>query len=887
MEFRFDSNQDFQLQAIESICDIFAGHPRIVSVSSVLTIPNILNLDEDLILKNLHEVQARNNLSIDQELKYIEYSIETNKYIKFANLSVEMETGTGKTYVYLRTIFELNKRYGLKKFIVVVPSVAIKEGVIKTIKMTKKHFEELYSNTPCHCYVYDSSNLTNVKQFAESNSIEIMVMTLAAFNKDANLIRQSTDELQGEIPLKIIQSVNPILILDEPQNMESENSIKSLGNLHPLIAIRYSATHRNPYNLVYKLSPYAAFKKGLVKRIEVASVIEKDESNKAFIHMSSIKSAGSKITAELLVHKLTNNGNIKDETIKVKVGDSLKNKTNLEEYDEYDIEEINPSQALIRFSNGIEVISGETIGTDKKSLFEAQIRYTIEEHFKKQQRLKNDSIKVLSLFFIDKVDNYTSTDGLIRKIFNNTFDELKLKYTDWLQYDADEIQSGYFAQTKKRSGEIEYEDSTTGTSQKDEKAYNLIMIDKERLLSFEEPVSFIFSHSALKEGWDNPNIFQICTLNSTSLDMRKRQEIGRGIRLAVNKNGERINDERVNILTVVANESYEQYVSLLQSNYKKDYDKEDIPEKPPRANRRITINLEKERVFSKEFQDLWERIKHKTRYAVKVDTTKLINETVEKLNKVTIKMPRIVGSKASVNYEADGITYHPLTTEITLIEIERDEPLPDLIGLVINTLLSISPPICLTRITILEIFKKSDKKEYALKNPHGYAIAIANAISECIIDQLIDGIKYEKIDKWYEMTCFKSELEGWDDSIISSDKCVYDHVIYDSDVEKKFAEQLNKMDDVIAFVKLPNWFKVPTPIGNYNPDWAVVVEQRDEHGDPTVDPLLYLVRETKDENWINNPRINERRKTDCGKKHFTNTLGVDFGVVSDAKDIIT
>ena len=577
MEFKFDAEQEYQINAVDAITSLLEGQPHneidlTFSLSGFVAVLNKLDLSEEVLLRNLQAVQEQNGITLDTSLQAIEEHITTAEGempVRFPNFSVEMETGTGKTYVYIRTILELFRRYGLRKFIVVVPSVAVREGVLKSLQITQKHFHNLYDNVPYRYYSYDSDNLAQVRQFALSDSIEIMVMTIDSFNKASNVINQSTDRLQGETPIRFVQTARPILILDEPQNMESELRIKALSQLYPLLALRYSATHRNPYNLVYRLTPYEAYRQGLVKRIEVASVVQETDANQVFLRLGGITTAKKTLTAQLAVHKLMKDGTVREHVVTIKVGDSLQEKTGRVEYEGYEISEINSELDMVMFTNGVEIEIGETQGANKEAIFKEQILYTIEEHFHRQIKLRPQGIKVLSLFFIDRVDNYRLPDSIIRRLFTQAFNELKAKYAgkypEWKEITPEQVQGAYFAQKRTKEGGILLEDSTSGESQKDKEAYDLIMKDKERLLSFNEPVSFIFSHSALREGWDNPNVFQICTLNQTVSEMKKRQEVGRGVRLAVNQTGDRVHDEKINVLTVVANESYERYVARLQS----------------------------------------------------------------------------------------------------------------------------------------------------------------------------------------------------------------------------------------------------------------------------------------------------------------------------------
>ena len=537
VQFKFESNQQFQIQAIESIAKLFDGQHFVtgqfdLNMDGLTAIPNSLEVDNDTILKNLQQVQTDNDLRPDEKLLCIDDNIPLlgeKTDVSFPNFSVEMETGTGKTYVYLRTILELFRRYGLRKFIVVVPSVAVREGVIKTLKITKDHLRQLYDNPPYRFYAYDSSKISQVRQFAYSDGVEIVVMTIDSFNRASNRIYQTMDQLQGDIPIHFIQATRPILVLDEPQNMVSELRVKALAALNPLFTLRYSATHRVPYNLVYRLTPTEAYQQGLVKRIEVDGVLQEDDVNQPLIRVNNIQSRKNTLTARLFVHKLMRDNTVKEQPITVRLYDDLSEKTNRPEYSGYIVDEINPFNDLVRFTNGVEVEQGGSKGEDKAAIFETQIRLTIEEHFRKQERLKSSNIKVLSLFFIDRVDNYAQKTGIIRQLFIKCFDELKQKYTSWKDVDVEIVQAAYFAQRRTRSGEIIYEDSSTGEAKRDVAAYDLIMKDKERLMSFEEPTCFIFSHSALREGWDSPNVFQICTLNQTASEMKKRQEIGRGV----------------------------------------------------------------------------------------------------------------------------------------------------------------------------------------------------------------------------------------------------------------------------------------------------------------------------------------------------------------------
>ncbi len=898
MKLRFDPNQEYQQHAIEAVTGLFEGQARVEAElrlalgAGFSAVANRLELDEASLLDNLKTVQGDHGIPADEGLKTITETVHTadgEAETAFLNFSVEMETGTGKTYVYIRTALELSKRYGMKKFIVVVPSVAVREGVLKTFAITKNHFSELYDNLPYRFYGYKSANLSQVRQFALSDCTEFMVMTIDSFNKELNVIRQSTDRLQGETPIHLIQATRPILILDEPQNMESEKSVAALAGLCPLYALRYSATHRNPYNLVYRLTPYDAYRQGLVKRIEVDAVVQSDDENRPYIRLEKVESAKKTLKTKMRVHVLQKSGTVKEKSLTVKPGDDLEKKTRRPEYAGYVVDEISVADEWVRFANDVELAVGQEVGADKDAIFEAQIRSTVEEHIRRQKKLKDFGIKVLSLFFIDKVANYADEDGIIRRLFNEAFDDLKAGYPDWKDLDADAVQAAYFAQKRSRKGEVTLEDSSTGTAQKDVEAYDLIMKDKERLLSFDEPVSFVFSHSALREGWDNPNVFQICTLNQSSSEMKKRQEVGRGVRLAVDQDGERNHDERVNVLTVVANESYERYAATLQSEIEAEYGKDGAPPPPANKRKRGKAKLRKKRLLKPEFKELWARIKHKTRYSVTIDTERLLQDALPGIDAISVKPPRVTVTKAqlSVDSEGEGFMAQQMTAEHAAVYLNKKRPLPNLLEIMLNLLENTTPPVRLTRRTLLEVIKRASNKSAIMDNPHEFATEATKLLKEALAEQLVKGIQYEKTGEWYEMEKasgegFEELIESWKDYLVPAANSIYDNVVVDSDVEREFVQDLEARDDVELYVKLPGWFIVRTPVGEYNPDWALVMHPTDDPHGAAGKPLLYLVRETKGTGEL---RPTERRKTVCGKAHFEGALGVSYRVVTAASEL--
>lgn len=683
-----------------------------------------------------------------------------------------------------------------------------------------------------------------------------------------------------------MQAARPILILDEPQNMEIELRVRALATLDPLFALRYSATHRNPYNLVYRLTPFEAYRQGLVKRIEVAGIEKEVDANQLFMRLEGIKAEKQTISARLAVHKLMKDGSVKEQVVAVRAGDGLEEKTNRPEYAPLVVEEIDAGEGYVRFANGTELSLGESQGEDREAVFEEQIRYTVAEHFRRQAKLKVSGVKVLSLFFIDRVDRYARRDGVIRSLFAKVFEEEKARFPDWKDSDPERVQAAYFAARRTRSGEVVYEDSKTGESEKDREAFDLIMRDKERLLSFEEPTCFIFSHSALHEGWDSPNVFQICTLNQTGSEIRKRQEIGRGVRLAVNQAGDRVRDETVNVLTVVANESYQQYVERYQSELEAEYGKDGLAPRPANARQRAVARLQKEYTLKPEFQELWKRIRQKTRYAVKIDSEKLVEQVLADLDQVEIFPPRLVVARARLEAEdrGDGFTAVRIAERRKGYEVKA-RPMPDLPGIMANLMERTTPPMRVTRRTLMEILSRTRNLSGVMDNPHEFASVAVQILKRKLVDQLIDGIRYEKIDRWYEMTQFDSEIPSWKDNLVRAERSLYDQVLFDSEIERAFVQGLEKDERVKLYVKLPQWFTVDTPIGKYNPDWAIVWEPRDEHGQPTGEELLYLVRETKASAEPDKLRPAEAHKILCGKRHFEDALQVNYAVVSSVDQL--
>ncbi len=860
MKFKFDPDLEFQNKAREAVLRLFDGAESERTGFSLISqngiIPNNLSLDKAALLENLKEVQQDSELHNGTPMPLTE---ELESY----DFTVEMETGTGKTYVYLRTILDLYKEYGLRKFIIVVPSVAIREGILKMLKVTKDHFARLYGNLPYRFYEYDSGNLARVRQFASSNDLEIMVMTLDSFNKDSNIFNRRMDRMMGERPLDLVQDTNPILVLDEPQNMESEIAKEALSQLNPLFKLRYSASHRNYYNLIYRLTPVDAYNLGLVKKIEVASVVQDHDQNNAYIQCKSVKAKKTVISSKLKLFVKGKTGPV-PKARTVQVGDDLHEITELDAYEGFVVENLDAGYGEITFANGVTVTEGEERGPDHEEIAKVQIAHTIEEHMRKAHKLRSKGIKVLSLFFIDEVANYTDNNGYIRRTFEEEFERLTNSGQPWSEtyenVSVDEVQGSYFSEYKSERG-----------MQSDTEAYDLIMKDKEQLLSQEEPTEFIFSHSALREGWDNPNIFQICTLNRTISTIKKRQEIGRGMRLAVNQDGERVFDEQVNRLTVVANESYREYVERLQSEYIEEVGDQQQPPEPKDARTRKTVELDKGFEMNEEFKELWERISQKTQFRVDIDVEQLIADSLEKVKEIEIQPIKIRKERGRVESIEDSGELETKLLGQQAIELDGNHNIPNVPSL-------IAEETNLTRETIRTILDEANNLEQVFDNPAEYIQRVSSSVNQAKRRLLVDGIRYLEVDDAYRMELFE-DLEGYEDSLVPIEASIYDHAICDSDVEKSFAEALNEMDEVKLFIKLPAWFTVPTPLGEYNPDWAIVFQVQDEFGEEKE--KLYFVRETKGSTDTDDLRVVENLKIECAKRHF-DAIDVDYDVTNNA-----
>lgn len=904
MKLQFNSQQDFQLAAIRAIVDVFEGQPLrqgdfeisfgIEGASIALTekgVGNRLVISEEQILQNIRAVQAGNDITLSEQLERCHYLKDSGKgetdFIPL-NLTVEMETGTGKSYTYLRTIFELNQVYGFKKFVIVVPSVAIREGAVKNLEVTKEHFQELYDTPPFNFLMYDSSKLAALRNFATSNAIQVLVINIDSFTKDKNII--NTVRETGVKPIEYIQATSPIVIVDEPQNMETDVRKAAIHNLNPLCTLRYSATHRNLYNLVYSLNPVQAYDLGLVKQIEVDGITSDNNYNAAFIHFKGVQLGKKSLKAKVGIY-VNEGSTIKQKDFNMEVGDDLFSLSGGRDiYKEgFILNSVRASEGEIEFSNGLIIREGETQGGLTDEVMKFQIERTVAKHFEKLKKRKPLGIKVLSLFFIDKVANYRDYDesgeprkGKFAAWFEAIFTRYAAQNPGLIPFNPEEVHNGYFSQDKKGSGK-EKKDiwvDTAGTTQKDNDTYTLIMKDKERLLGLDEPLQFIFSHSALREGWDNPNVFQICTLNETGSTLKKRQEIGRGLRLPVDSNGLRVQDKHINVLTVIANETYEDFANALQNEIQEETSVE-FKGRIKNARDKAQVRLSKE--LTPEncplFFEIWDRIKHRTRYKVEFSSEELIRRTVAELgnfNKVPLtKRPVLEARTARLNYSEEGVD-----TQLTDIGRKGAQEIkyliPDVYGY-------IQSRVDITRKTIFEILKQSDRYGELEINPQMFLDNVVGAIQRTLNSLLVEGVQYERINGLpYQMTLFKyEEIETYLSNLFpvsDTDKTLFNYVPVDSEVESEFARDCEADPSVKFFFKLPRGFKVPTPIGNYVPDWAIVFEH---------DSRVYFVAETK--GTLNRQLLRdvERMKIECGERHFAlfKPEGVEYRLAVTTKDL--
>lgn len=968
MKIQFDT-LDYQTDAVNSAVRVFEGQTikesnftitDDYSQGSMFTedgigVGNRVIINEEQMLKNVNKTQILDGIVPSDNL------FGNNK--AFPQFNIEMETGTGKTFVYLKTILELNKQYGFLKFVIVVPSIAIKEGVLKSFEITKDYFKNQYNGVVYDLFMFDSSKLDRVRSFASANTIDIMVTTIQSFNKDTNVMNRENDQLSGARPIDLIAETRPIVIIDEPQSVDNTDLAKdALKSLDPSAGFRYSATHRdNTYPKIYQLGAVDAYDNQLVKQIEVAGIEMDEDGNRAHLKLIDVKTGKNGISAKIEVYKKTRNDADKI-TMNFKSGDDMFSKTKLQAYDEVGfIQDIDatPGFESVTFSGNPEKITLESATLEDEAIKRAQISKTIAEHLNKELKFKQSGqrIKVLSLFFLDKVENYRVYDeegnpslGRYARVFEEEYERLihlsKYKELNDVDVPVSEVHDGYFSADNK--GKLK---NTKGDTQADESTYKMIMKDKEGLLTFYDEekhhtakankIRFIFSHSALKEGWDNPNVFQIATLIETKDTINKRQKIGRGLRIAVNEDGERVPGFAVNTLTVMANESYKDFAEGLQKEYEEDgvifgvfnkdsfatiithYDEvteemeilgkekseqlfnylkqEEFIDVVPQilvvakskvksldikdAKDKVEVKVVKE-ALADDFLELWNKIKYKTTYKIHFDSNKLIefaakgNESFDGVDSIQTRKGTYLYKKGMVEMSQAGVKADESSESSVRATTSGAYKLPDIITFLQNET-------SLTRKTIVAILQSVNNLDSFKNNPLSYmnqAAKIINAIKNQLI---VDGIEYTRTNDEYEQTLFSTEtlnayLGEKENSVKvdkSKQKTVYDYVVTDSSIEKDFARKAEMDDNVKFYIKLPDWFKIRTPLGPYNPDWALLYEEDDEQH-------LYFIVETKGDTSFEQLRPHERAKILAGEKHFKAVdTDIKFKRVSDEAEI--
>lgn len=975
--FQFDASQQYQLDAIASVVDLVDGQPKdaeklVTTIRSaamlknsdqdaldidltqeVGAIGNSLVLDRDLILANLQRVQDRNGLEVASKL-----------YDDALDFDIEMETGTGKTYVYLRTIFELAQKYSFTKFVILVPSVAIREGVSTSIRLMREHFENLYKqhNITFDASIYSGKSAEEVQSFATSTNVQILIMTIDSIrgNSNTRIIHQTRDKLNGLRPIDYLKATHPVVIMDEPQNMESQLSQSAIGELDPVFTLRYSATHKKQRNVVYRLDPVDAHDLGLVKQIVVAEVQQQGADATPYIKLIEVRREPS-WSARLELSCRKADGSMERRIVNVKQHQELSDAriSSNPIYEGWRINDMSIEPAYVDLTKHGFLYEGESIGGSAGSIYKEMIRETVREHLRKDSILRGKGIKVLSLFFVDKVASYLGhgtnnedASGDFVTWFDEVFVEERAKsvrYQELLPQAPSELRRAYFSQIK-RGKTSTYQDSS-GATKADDDAYGLIMQAKERLLDENEPVRFIFSHSALREGWDNPNVFQICTLREMGAEVERRQTLGRGLRLPVANTDEgyaRVAESGIATLTVIANESYQAFAKSLQKEYKdagveigrvrlsefskialKDangvltddlfgYQRSvevwnyleshgfiadgivthkfqpntlgfslELPEQFEAYETEISalvgrahidkyvkpVSKRKSRVLNKqlystpEFEDFWEAISRKTTYRVRVSRDEIIKNAVAAVKESPDVEPlRIQVTRAGVKVLRGGAKGQELGTRSA--DLKGSYDLPDIIT-------ELQEATSLTRKTIVDILLGSGRLSEFIGNPNDFIAMTKRVLQSELAKIVVEGIQYEKIaGSVYELRELQKdgaeEKERFLDQMYQvqhTQKTDFDYVVFDSDVERQFAELLDSREDVKLFMKLPPKFKIDTPVGPYNPDWAII---KQEDGKDRI----YMIRETKSTLDDSKLRPTELAKVKSAKRHFA-AIGID------------
>ncbi len=1021
MKLRF-KHQKFQADAAKAVCDVFAGQPKLehtyIIDPGMITKPEQIGMDFDAtpeeVKRRIEQLNTGHNnarivLSADQVLGNLQRVQRSNllppspKLEGLYNLTIEMETGVGKTYTYIKTMYELNKLYGWKKFIVVVPSVAIREGIHKSFQITQDHFAEDYGKK-IRYFIYDSKNLTAIDQFASDSGINVMIINSQAFNargKDARRIYMKLDSFRSRRPIDVIAATNPILIIDEPQSVEGKVTKERLKEFNALMTLRYSATHKKDsiYNMVYRLDALEAYNKRLVKKIAVKGItVTGSTATEGYFYLEKINLFANRSPTATLEFEIKGARGVRKVTRVVGEGYNVfEHSGGLDQYRGYTVSRISGLANTVEFANGKSISAGDVVGAvNEDHIRRIQIRETIKSHLEREKQLFFRGIKVLSLFFIDEVAKYRQYGddgsellGEYAQVFEEEYrsvlgtwqrefgDDAYMKYLDGI--DAGKTHAGYFS-IDKRSNRLK--DSAINNRREkttdDVDAYDLIMRDKERLLSLSEPVRFIFSHSALREGWDNPNVFQICTLKQSGSDVRKRQEVGRGLRLSVNNVGERMDNtllggdvHTVNVLTVIANESYDAFAAQLQSeiaevvadrpvkvtealfvdkairdfngqneqvidqdlaekvtyslivndyldsskrltekyydhvksgslvvaeevaDYKSDivgilssiYNPDAMKPEDARAGN-VDVKIDENKLHRREFQALWKKINTKSAYVVDFNSEELIKKSINALDReLRVSQIFIIVEEG----EMDTIESKRALEEGEAFS--KGKRSPEKVHSAINTGVKydLIGKICaetgLTRQDVCAILQGVEKTTFNQfhRNPEEFIIKASNLINEQKATAIIEHITYNRLEDRYSVDIFTdAHLKGrLGVNVIKAERHLYDHVVYDSKSEKKLAESLDSWDDVAVYVKLPRGFFINTPVGKYNPDWAIAFQEgKVKH--------IYFVAETKGNLKSLELRKAEDLKIHCAREHFKaiSSDSVKYEVIDNYKTLL-
>jgi type III restriction enzyme len=884
MELKLE-NLKYQDDAIQSVVKVFDGTEK-------NTFDNACSEGIRSNVSKLSVEQLQENIKLITEENGIE--LETSKLTEETELTIEMETVTGKTLVYIKTIYELYKHYGFTKFIILVPSVAIRQGVLGTFRSFNSQLESIYGFKP-NAFEYDSKKLSKVTNFIEDQHPQVMIMTLASFNSEDKILNQAQrEDLFANIPfIDAIGKTNPIILMDEPQEgMDTENSVKQITKLNPLFKIRYSATHKVVKNLLYRLTPYNSYKQGLVKKIEVLTVTEKNDEATIKIELAEIQNGTSAPKAKLKAWHQSNSTNKFDFklTTWLKVDDNLGEKTNNPSYLNYKIERINKSLKTgkwsITFSNGVELFEKQASG-NLENIWALQLEWLIHRHFTKTQKLATSGIKCLSLIFIDRVANYMGETPIIKNLFIEKYKGIYPDYNDGKpasDQHIQDIQGYYFAQ--KASGE--YADNEGGVKEQG-KIYELILKGKEELLTISNPVQFIFSHSALGVGWDNPNVFNIATLNTAYSEIRKRQEIGRGLRICVNQDGQRIYDpltvedaERINQLTVIPNETYETFVTQYQEEIKAIYGSTKagagmIHTHKGKPQDEVQFKRNPSNTIDAAFKRFWKLLSKKTDYTIAFNEENLIKTATQRINSITIPDYVIEASSHLINEITDEGKQDTFGGTEIIKQKARFTPLDLVEELSENTGLSFN--------TLFEIVKNLENYSEWIKNPPRFVHEAGSIIRNVELDEMLRGLDYLLTGEEFPFDFHDYMKNISSNNIIETpNRGVFDKMIYDSYIERTFCIGADRDPEIICFIKLPSWYKIKTPIGEYEPDFGLVMKRKElKSGNENE---FYFVIETKGTNNINDKKAlteSEGYKIKCAMKHFT-TLGVEVHYNAPIKD---